>query len=59
MTQVAPLSLRYIFPQEMEALLHYNGFEIVEQYGDFDRNPVTDESRLITLICKKQSTPLG
>jgi SAM-dependent methyltransferase len=52
-TQVAPLSLRYVFPQEMEALLHYNGFEISEQYGDFDRGPVTNESSLITLICKK------
>jgi hypothetical protein len=53
MIQVSPLSLRYIFPQEMEALLNYNGFEIVEQYGDFGRCPVTDESRMITLICKK------
>jgi SAM-dependent methyltransferase len=52
-TQVAPLSLRYVFPQEMEALLHYNGFEIDEQYGDFDQGPVTDESRLITFICRK------
>jgi len=54
MLQVAPLSLRYVFPQEMEALLHYNGFEIVEQYGDFDRSPVTEESRLIILMCKKR-----
>jgi SAM-dependent methyltransferase len=54
MLQVAPLSLRYVFPQEMEALLHYNGFEIVERYGDFDRSPVTDESRLITLVCRKR-----
>jgi SAM-dependent methyltransferase len=53
MLQVAPLSLRYVFPQEMDALLHYNGFEIVEQYGDFDRSPVTEESRLITFVCRK------
>ena len=53
MLQVAPLSQRYVFPQEMEDLTHYNGFDIVEQYGDFDRSPVTDESRLITLICRK------
>jgi SAM-dependent methyltransferase len=30
----APLSLRQVFPQEMEALLHYNGFAVVEWYGD-------------------------
>lgn len=59
MLQVAPLSLRYVFPQEMEALLHYNGIEIVEQYGDFDRSPVTDESRLIHYICRKRKTSLG
>jgi SAM-dependent methyltransferase len=59
MMQVAPLSLRYVFPQEMEALLHYNGFEIVEQYGGFDRSPVTEESGLITLVCRKQSPTVG
>lgn len=59
MTQVAPLSLRYVFPQEMEALLYYNGFEIVEQYGDVDRSPVTDESRQIYYICRKRKLSLG
>lgn len=54
MTQVAPLSLRYVFPQEMEALLYYNGFEIVELYGDVDRSPLTEESRQIYYICKKK-----
>lgn len=53
-TRVAPLSLRYVFPQEMEALLHYNGFEIAEQYGDVDLNPVTDESRYLIYICQKR-----
>jgi SAM-dependent methyltransferase len=56
-TQVAPLSLRYVFPQEMEALLHYNGFGIAEQYGDFDLSPVTDQSRQIIFICKKKTKP--
>jgi SAM-dependent methyltransferase len=53
MVQVAPLSLRYVFPQEMEALLHYNGFEIAAQYGDVDLSPVTDESRQLVYICRK------
>lgn len=56
MTQVAPLSLRYVFPQEMEALLHYNGFEIVEQYGNVDRSPVTEDSRQIYYICRKKKS---
>lgn len=53
-TRVAPLSLRYVFPQEMEALLHYNDFEIVEQYGDFDKSPVSNDSKQIIYICRKR-----
>lgn len=49
----APLSLRYIFPQEMEALLHYNGFAIVEQYGDWDSSPLTDGSMSMIFVCRK------
>ncbi len=52
--RVAPLSLRYFFPQEMEALLYYNGFEIVERYGDVDQSPLTNDSRYIIYICKKR-----
>jgi SAM-dependent methyltransferase len=52
--RVAPLSLRYVFPQEMEALLHYNGFEIVEQYGDVDMRPLTNESSAMIYVCKKK-----
>ena len=55
MQLVAPLSLRYIFPQEMEALMHYNGFEIVEQYGDFDKCPPTNESRQIIYLFRKRA----
>lgn len=57
--QVAPLSLRYIFPQEMEALLHYSGFEILERYGDVDRSPLTNDSRYLIYICKKRMNFAG
>ncbi|MCB0108955.1 MAG: hypothetical protein KDE53_23700, partial [Caldilineaceae bacterium] len=30
------LTLRYTMPVEIETLLHYNGFVIVERYGDYD-----------------------
>ncbi len=52
--RVVPLSLRYAFPQEMEALLHYNGFEIVELYGDTSMSPLTNESSAMIYICKKK-----
>jgi hypothetical protein len=51
--KVAPLSLRFMFPQEMEALLHYNGFKILERYGDWDSSPLTAESALMILVCGK------
>jgi SAM-dependent methyltransferase len=49
--RTAPLALRYFFPQELEALLHYNGFQVLEKYGDFDRNPLTEESHQIVYVC--------
>jgi SAM-dependent methyltransferase len=52
--QVAPLALRYTFPRELEALLHYNGFEIVEQYGDNDLSPLTNESSRMISVCRKR-----
>ena len=52
--KVAPLSLRYVFPQEMEALLYYNGFQVLEQFGDWDSSPLTNKSRLMIFVCRKR-----
>ena len=54
-TMRARLALRYIFPQELEALLHYNDFTIVEQYGNWDGSPLTADSRTIILVCAKRT----
>jgi SAM-dependent methyltransferase len=52
----APMTLRLFFPQELEALLHYNGFEIVERYGDWDRSAVREGGpSLICVCCLRQS----
>jgi SAM-dependent methyltransferase len=48
---VAPLRLRYTFPQEMEALLDRSGFEVKERYGGPDRSPLTGESRFMVSVC--------
>jgi SAM-dependent methyltransferase len=53
-TKVVPLSLRYVFPQELEALLHYNGFEVLESYGDADFSPLTDKSPALIYVCQKR-----
>lgn len=41
---MTPLAHRQFFPQEMEALLHYNGFAVRELYGDFDGGPLVQNS---------------
>jgi 2-polyprenyl-3-methyl-5-hydroxy-6-metoxy-1,4-benzoquinol methylase len=45
-------ALRYVFPQEMEALLFYNGFEIRSCYGDWQQEPLTSTSRYMIYICQ-------
>jgi SAM-dependent methyltransferase len=51
-TTFAPLALRLFFPQELDALLHYNGFRIVEQFGDWDRSALTKDSPMIICVCQ-------
>jgi len=48
--RTAPLSLRYTFPQEMEALLAHAGFRVVERYGGLDRSPLAPDSRLMVYV---------
>jgi SAM-dependent methyltransferase len=52
--RMAPLALRYTFPQELETLLHYNGFEIVDRYGDTRMSPLANDSRLMITLCRKR-----
>lgn len=41
---VVPLSHRQFFPQEWDALLHYNGFVVENVFGDFYGGPLTRTS---------------
>ncbi|MFW5709483.1 MAG: class I SAM-dependent methyltransferase [Chloroflexota bacterium] len=47
-------ALRYIFPQEMEALLHYNGFKIHTCYGDWGQAPLRATSPAMIYVCQKR-----
>jgi len=47
------LAFRYIYPQEMEALIHYNGLRVLSRYGDWDRGPLTDERGCHIYVCGK------
>ena len=50
---VTPLAHRQFFPQEMEALLHYNGLEVVDIHADFEHKAPTAESESLIYHCKK------
>ena len=47
-------ALRYVFPQEMEALLFYNGFQIRSCYGGWQQEPLTATSRYMIYVCQRQ-----
>lgn len=49
------ISLRYVYPKEMERLLSANGFEIVGLYRDWKENPITNDSYEMIYVCKKSS----
>jgi hypothetical protein len=44
--------LRLVYPQEMEALLHYNGLAIRDAYGDWDRRPLGGASPRMIYVCQ-------
>ena len=47
-------ALRYVFPQELESLLYYNGFQIRERYGTWQQAPLTPASPEIIIVCQKR-----
>jgi SAM-dependent methyltransferase len=47
--------LRFVFPREMEALLHYNGLAIRDAYGDWDRQPLRGNSPRMIYVCQLRS----
>ena len=49
---MTPLAHRQFFPQEMEALLHYNGFAPTALYGNFAGGPLTPASDVMVWHAK-------
>jgi 2-polyprenyl-3-methyl-5-hydroxy-6-metoxy-1,4-benzoquinol methylase len=50
------IACRFTHPQELEALLHYNGFQTVQQYGNWNREALSASSPSIISICKSRSS---
>jgi ubiquinone/menaquinone biosynthesis C-methylase UbiE len=47
-------ALRYVFPQEMEALLYYNGFQIRACYGNWQQEPLTATAPAMIYVCQRR-----
>lgn len=50
--RTTPLSLRCYFPEELLALLHYNGFVVEHRLGSFEGEPFTSQSEHQILVAK-------
>jgi SAM-dependent methyltransferase len=53
-TKITRIAVRYTFPQELAALLYYNGLTILRQYGDWNLEPLTAASPSIIVVCCKR-----
>jgi SAM-dependent methyltransferase len=47
------LVLRMWFPQEIDAVVKYNGFTIEHKYGNYDESPFRGDSPKQIVVCKK------
>lgn len=53
-TKIKRTALRYTFPQELEALLHYNGFRLTARYGDWQCAPLAADSPEQVVVCERR-----
>ncbi len=49
------VALRYVCPQEMEALLYHNGFHIRACYGNWQQEPLTVTSPSMIYVCQRRN----
>ena len=52
--RVLRTALRYVYPQEMEALLYYNGLQMRACYGSWQQEPLAAASPSIICVCQKR-----
>jgi SAM-dependent methyltransferase len=52
---MTPLAHRQFHPQELEALLHYNGFRLAALRGDFSDAAPTNDTTMLVLHCRPRA----
>ena len=52
-TRETHIACRFFYPQELAALLRCNGFKIVQQYGNWKKEPLAENSSTIISICAR------
>ncbi len=51
---VAPLTLRYIFPAELDLLLPVSGFQRTRRFGDYDQGPFEEGCPRVIVVAQKK-----
>jgi 2-polyprenyl-3-methyl-5-hydroxy-6-metoxy-1,4-benzoquinol methylase len=51
---IEELNMRIFYPQELDALLHYNGFIIESKFGNYNMEPFLTTSKKQLLVCYKK-----
>ena len=51
---VEELNMKMYYPQELDLLLHYNGFVIDHKFGNYDSSPFVSASPKQLIICSKK-----
>jgi len=51
---IEELNMRIFYPQELDALLHYNGFTIESKFGNYDELPFISSSPKQLIVCSKE-----
>ncbi|MBI5622339.1 MAG: class I SAM-dependent methyltransferase [Elusimicrobia bacterium] len=53
-TFASRLDMRCFYPLELDALLKYNGFEVLRKYGSFKKEPFSSGSLKQIYVCRKR-----
>ena len=53
--EIKRTALRYVFPQEVEALLLHSGFQVHSCYGGWQQEPLTATSREMVYVCQRRA----